>query len=56
MVSFFDLTAALPNYGAGRLNSAIPMNGFADRIECIAPMAVRSRIMNAPWPMCCAAE
>jgi HWE histidine kinase len=26
------------------------MNDFADRIECIAPMAVRSRIMNAPWP------
>jgi hypothetical protein len=25
------------------------MNDFADRIECIAPMAVRSRIMNAPY-------
>jgi PAS domain S-box-containing protein len=42
-VSFFDTTAALPNYGAGRLNSAIPMNGFADRIECSAPTAVCSR-------------
>jgi two-component sensor histidine kinase len=41
MVSFFDLTAALPNYGAGRLNLPIPMNDFADRIECTAPMAVR---------------
>jgi len=42
-VSFVDTTAALPNYGAGRLNSAIPMNGFADRIECSAPTAVCSR-------------
>jgi hypothetical protein len=33
-VSFFATTAALPNYGAGRLSSAIPMSGFADRIEC----------------------
>jgi hypothetical protein len=31
-VSFFDITAAPPSYGAGRLNSAIPMSGFADRI------------------------
>ena len=32
------------------------MNGFADRIECTAPMAVRSRTMNAPWPRCCGPE
>ena len=51
---FFDTTAALPNYGAGRLNSAIPMNGFADRFECTIPTAVCSRTINAPWPMCCA--
>jgi PAS domain-containing protein len=31
MVLLFDTTAALTNYGAGRLNSAIPKNGFADR-------------------------
>jgi two-component sensor histidine kinase len=36
-VSFFDTTAALPNYGAGHLDSAIPMSGFVDRIECSAP-------------------
>jgi hypothetical protein len=53
-VLFFDTTAALPNYGAGRLNSAIPTNGFADRIECFAPTAVCSRTINAPWQMCCA--
>jgi hypothetical protein len=53
-VSFFDTTAALPNYGAGRPTPAIPMNGFADRIECSAPTAVCSRTINAPWPMCCA--
>jgi hypothetical protein len=35
-----DTTAALPNYGAGRLRLAIPMNDFADRIECTAPTAV----------------
>ena len=39
-VSFFDTTVALPSYGAGRLNSAILMNGFPDRIECSAPTAV----------------
>ena len=53
-VSFFDTTVALPSYGAGRLNSAILMNGFADRIECSAPTAVYSRMINARWPMCCA--
>jgi hypothetical protein len=47
-------TAALPSYGAGRPDSAIPMNGFADRIECSAPTAVCSRTINVPWPMCCA--
>jgi PAS domain-containing protein len=34
------------------LNSAIPMNGFADRFECSAPTAVCSGTINAPWPMC----
>jgi PAS domain S-box-containing protein len=52
-VSFADTTAKLPSYGAGRLNSAIPMSGFADHIECSSPTAVRSRTINAPWPMCC---
>jgi Low affinity iron permease len=51
---FSDTTAALPNYGAGRLRLAIPMKDFADRIEFTAPTAVCSRIINAPWPMCCA--
>ena len=37
MVSFFDTTAAPPNCGAGRRNSAILTNGFADRIDCFAP-------------------
>jgi hypothetical protein len=27
-VSFFDITAALPNYGAGRLKTGIPKNGL----------------------------
>ena len=53
-VLFFDTTAALPSYGAGRLISAILTNGFADRIDCSAPTAVCSRTINAPWPMCCA--
>ena len=53
-VSFFDTTAAPPSYGAGRLNSAIQMNGFADRIECFAPTAVCFRTVNARWQMCCA--
>lgn len=52
-VSLVGTTAALPNYGAGRPNSAIPMNGFADRIECSGPTAVCSRTINARWPMCC---
>jgi hypothetical protein len=51
-VSFFDITAALPNYGAGRLKTGIPKNGFADRIECSALTAVCSSTINAPWPMC----
>jgi PAS domain S-box-containing protein len=53
-VSFFGTIAAPPNYGAGRLKSAILMNGFADRIECSARTAVCCRTMNAPWQMCCA--
>jgi hypothetical protein len=53
-VSFFDTTAAPPSYGAGRPNSAIPMSGFADRIECSAPTAACFRTINAPWPTCCA--
>jgi hypothetical protein len=56
MVQFFDTTTALPNCGAGRLNSAIPMSGFADRIECTAQTAVHSRLMNAPWRRRCGAE
>jgi hypothetical protein len=43
---FSDTTVALPNYGTGRLRLAIPMNDFADRIECTAPTAVCSRIMR----------
>ena len=53
-VSFFDTIAALPSYGAGRRIQAIPMNGFADRIECSAPTAVFFRTINVPWLMCCA--
>jgi hypothetical protein len=53
-VSFCDITTALPNYGAGRLNSAILLNGFVDPIECSAPTAVCFRTINALWQMCCA--
>jgi hypothetical protein len=54
MVSFFGTIDALPNSGAGRLNPAIPMNGFADRIECFAPAAVCFRTINTRWRMCSA--
>ncbi len=43
-VWFFDTIAALPSYGAGRLNSAIPMNGFAGRSD------VPPRRQSAPAP------
>ena len=36
-VWLFVTTAARPNYGVDRLTSAIPMNGFADRIEAFRP-------------------
>ncbi len=48
--------AGLPSYGVARQKSAIAMNGSAVRIECFAPMALRCRMMNALWPMCCARE
>src|SRR6478609_706730 len=47
--SFFDSIAALPNCGAGRLDSAIPMNGFVDRIECSALTA--SQLPHHQCPM-----
>jgi hypothetical protein len=41
-------------YGGGRPSSAIPTNGFADRIKCSVPTAACCRTINAPWPTCCA--
>src|SRR5258708_6505161 len=36
-VSFFDTIAALPNYGAGRLNSAIPNERFCGSYRMFRP-------------------